>query len=188
MRQKYELVRPYILSVGERRPHKNHVGLIQAYARSQSRASHDLVIVGHAYQGYTEPTDVAGALGLSRQVRFVSGASEEDLRALYSGADVFVLVSLYEGFGLPILEAMACGTPVIVSSTTAAGEVAGPAGIKVGPEDTAEIAAQIDRVLSDSALQSEQTRLGAARHRCFSWGDAARQTIALYRSVAEERS
>lgn len=188
LRQRYSLERPFILSVGERRPHKNHAGLIRAYAASQSRQTHDLVIIGQAYKGYTEPEAVAQQLGVGASVRLLSDVADADLVTFYTAADLFALVSLYEGFGLPIVEAMACGTPVITSASTSAGEVAGEGGIRVAPHDTAAIAAAIDRVLLDRAYHEEWVRRGAVRRQVFSWQRAAAETLAVYRHVLEHRA
>lgn len=187
LRQRYSLVRPFILSVGERRPHKNHAGLIRAYAASQSRQTHDLVIIGQAYEEYTEPEAVAHSLGVGTAVHLLSDVADADLVAFYTAADLFVLVSLHEGFGLPIVEAMACGTPVITAATTSAGEVAGEGGIQVDPQDTVAIAAAIDQVLQDRALHQEWVRRGGVRHQTFSWERAAEQTLDVYRCVLEQR-
>lgn len=185
LRQRYSLVRPFILSVGERRPHKNHTGLIRAYAASQSRQTHDLVIIGQAYEDYTEPESVVRQSGVQERVRLLNDVTDADLVAFYTAADLFVLVSLYEGFGLPIVEAMACGAPVITAATTSAGEVAGEGGVQVDPHDTVSIAAAIDRVLQDPTFRQELVRRGEARSQTFSWQRAADQTLAVYRCVLE---
>lgn len=187
LRQRYSLVRPFILSVGEWRPHKNHTGLIRAYAASQSRHTHDLVIIGQAYEEYSEPEAVARQLSVDAAVRFLSDVADADLVTFYTAADLFALVSLYEGFGLPIVEAMACGTPVITAATTAAGEVAGEGGVRVDPHDTVAIAAAIDRVLQDHAFRQELVRRGEARWQAFSWQRTAEQTLDVYRCVLEQR-
>ena len=188
IQQKYELSRPSILSVGERRPHKNHVGLIHAYAQSQSRYSHDLVIIGQAYQDYTQPEETARSLGLADQVHFLTDVDVVELIAFYTTADLFVLVSFYEGFGLPILEAMACGTPVIASSSTATGEIAGTGAIQVDPQDTAQIATAIDRVLHDDDVRQQLIACGHRWHQRFTWQQTAQQTIAVYKRVLKNRS
>jgi glycosyltransferase involved in cell wall biosynthesis len=187
LRQRYALGRPFILSVGERRPHKNHVGLVRAYAASQSRQTHDLIIIGQAYADYSEPEAVAQQLGVGTAVHFLSDVADADLVAFYTAADLFVLVSLYEGFGLPIVEAMACGTPVITAATTSAGEVAGEGGIRVDPQDRTAIAAAIDQVLQDRTLHQEWVQRGWVRSQAFSWQRAAEETLAVYRCVLEQQ-
>lgn len=183
LRQNYGLPRPFILSVGERRPHKNFVGLIQAYAQSNSRHSHDLVIVGQSYQDYTEPEHVAHQLKLTNQVHFFTGVNFDDLVAFYTAADLFVLISFYEGFGLPILEAMVCGTPVIASNTTATGEITGEGGIQVDPQNIPQISQTIDRVLQDTKFQREQIARGYKWQQTFSWQQNAKQTLAVYQKI-----
>jgi glycosyltransferase involved in cell wall biosynthesis len=180
LRRRYSLKRPFILTVGERRPHKNHIGLIEAYARSEGRATHDLVIVGQAYGDYTEPEERVRALGLAGTVHFVTSATLDDLVSFYSAAHVFALVSFYEGFGLPILEAMACGTPVIASCTTATGEISGPHSLQVDPANISQISAALNRILRDEPLRREMAAQGERWAASFSWQRAARETLAVY--------
>jgi glycosyltransferase involved in cell wall biosynthesis len=116
----------------------------------------------------------------------LTNVDADDLVAFYTAADLFVLVSLHEGFGLPILEAMACGTPVVASRTTATGEITGAGGIQVDPQDSAEIAASIDHILSDANFRHQQITRGHEWCRGFSWERAAEQTAALYRRVLGE--
>ncbi|MCX6043979.1 MAG: glycosyltransferase family 1 protein [Chloroflexi bacterium] len=183
LREQYHLSRPFLLTVGEYRPHKNHVGLIQAYANSQSRQTHDLVIIGQAYQDYTEPQLLVQQLGLTDQVHFLSGVPFADLITFYTAAELFVLVSFYEGFGLPILEAMACGAPVLCSATTAAGEITGEGGLTVDPHDSGAITQQIDALLQNPALRQQWIVKGAAWRQHYTWEQAAQQTLALYQKV-----
>lgn len=184
-RDKTEVQRPFILTVGERRPHKNHAGLIRAYARSQSRRSHDLVIVGQAYQDYAEPEKLTKQLGLDAQIHFFDNLTFADLIAAYTAADLFVLASFYEGFGLPILEAMQCDTPVIAANTTASGEILGEGGLAVNPADEAEIAAAIDQVLQRPAKRQELLTRGRRWRDRFSWEQAAVQTLQVYEQVLD---
>ncbi|MES4785747.1 MAG: glycosyltransferase family 1 protein, partial [Nitrospiraceae bacterium] len=109
--------------------------------------------------------------------------SIEDLRLLYCHADLFVFPSVYEGFGMPVLEAMACGAPVITSKTTALSEVAGEAAVLVNPEDAEELADAIMRVLEDQTLREALRLKGLERVKQFTWERAARQTLAVYREV-----
>lgn len=185
VRAKFALTRPFILSVGERRPHKNHQGLIRAYARSKSCATHDLVIVGQAYRDYTVPESTVEELKLAGKVHFLDAVDNSELAALYSAAALFVLVSFYEGFGLPLLEAMACGAPVIASQTTATGEVTGDGGLQVNPANSDEIAAAIDKLLTDQNLRAAQMERGFAWQQQFSWQRTAKQTLAVYEKVLQ---
>ncbi len=189
LRAKYQLARPFLLTVGEYRPHKNHVGLIRAYANSQSQQTHDLVMIGQAYQEYTEPQMLVQQLGLTDRVHFLSDVPFADLITFYTAAELFVLVSFYEGFGLPILEAMACGAPAICSATTAAGEIAGEGGITVDPNDSQAITQQIDELLQNPALRQQWIVKGAQWCQRYTWQQAAQQTLTLYRSVlAKQKS
>lgn len=185
--RRYSLSRPFILSVGELRPHKNAVGLIHAYAQSQSRETHDLVFVGQTHQEYREPWVVAADLNLQERVLFLTDVGFRDLVALYGAAALFVLVSLYEGFGLPVLEAMACDTPVIASRTTATGEITGDGGIQVDPTDTEAIVAQIDAVLNDATLYSTWVERGRQRQAEFTWQRTAQKTLGLYRRIIQQQ-
>ncbi len=181
--QQFHLRRPFILSVGELRPHKNAVGLLHAYARSWSKETHDLVFVGQAYQDYRQPWAETAALNLQGRVHFLTDVEFIDLVALYGAADLFVLISLHEGFGLPVLEAMACGTPVIASRTTATGEITGNGGIQVDPTDTEAVADQIDVVLNDALLYKTWVERGRQRQSEFTWRRTALKTLDLYQRV-----
>jgi glycosyltransferase involved in cell wall biosynthesis len=182
-RRTHSLSRPFVLSVGERRPHKNHAGLIRAWARSRGSETHDLVIVGQAFRDHDLPETVAAETGLADRVRFLEDIAPRHLVAAYSAAEVFVLVSHYEGFGLPILEAMACDTPVIASRTTASGEVLGDAGVGVDPENGDEIVAALDRLLASESERARWRERGRARAASFSWGGTAERTLEVYRRV-----
>ncbi len=185
LRTKYKLGRPFILNVGELRPHKNHLGLIHAYARSQSQQTHDLVIIGQVYQDYGEPQKLVQELGLANRVHFLSDVPFSDLSVFYTAADLFVLVSFYEGFGLPILEAMACDTPVICSATTAAGEITGEGGLTVDPNNSLAITQQIDTLLQNPALRQQWVAKGREWRQRYTWQQAAKQTIAQYQIVVD---
>ncbi len=184
-RERHGLQRPFILTVGERRSHKNHLGLLQAYAQSQSRYTHDLVIIGQPYQDYTAPEDFVQANKLETQVHFLSNVAFSELIAAYTAADLFMLISFYEGFGLPILEAMACGTPVIASNTTATREITGDGGLQVNPTDTNEIATAIDTLLTNPQLRAEQIKRGFAWQKQFTWKRTAEHTLAVYEKVLQ---
>jgi glycosyltransferase involved in cell wall biosynthesis len=111
----------------------------------------------------------------------------ETLRVLYSNADLFVFPSLYEGFGMPVLEAMACGTPVITSKTTSLPEVAGDAAVLINPEDAEELADAIIQVLDDDSLQADLRARGLERAKQFTWQRAAQQTLAVYREIVNNQ-
>jgi glycosyltransferase involved in cell wall biosynthesis len=173
---------PYVLAVGTLEPRKNLERLIDAWSRlsEADRRGHVLAIVG--------PTgwDAAPILAAARDqgARLLGRVSEDELRALYAGASVFAYPSLYEGFGLPVLEAMAAGAPVLTSSVSSLPEVAGGAALLVDPRDPDAIADGLRRLLGDGALTAELRARGRARAAEFSWERTARETLALLRSIA----
>lgn len=172
---RYQLDQPFILSVGTIQPRKNYARLIDAYSRLPAVIQRSCALVIAGRRGWLSDNleqevqrfDVQGT------VHFLYEVSDADLPALYSAATVFVLLSLYEGFGLPPLEAMACGTPVLASNTSSLPEVVGDAGILVDPFDVREIAEQLRLLLSDPARRSTLAKQGVARARQFTWDRAA---------------
>ncbi len=172
---------PYVLSVGSLEPGKNRARLIAAIHALRSRGSQArLVIVGQPAWGYERDFALVRRLGLEDRVRFLDYVPAADLPALYTGARVFAFPSLYEGFGLPVLEAMACGTPVVTSNVSATAEVAGDAALLVDPRDVEAIADAIERVLDDERLAADLRARGLRRAADFSWDRAARETLAVY--------
>lgn len=177
----------YILHVGVNKPHKNLETLLDAYhsyyirTPAENRAS--LVLVGEHDPRYVSPRRWAAQLGLARSLLALGNVPDEDLRALYTGAACVVFPSLYEGFGLPVLEAMACGAPVVCSSASSLPEVAGDAAILLDPLDTAAWTRIIPRLLDDSALRASLRAQGLARAAQFSWVSAARDTLGVYRAL-----
>jgi len=174
----------FLLFVGGADPRKNHRGFLQAVARCRDKLNDRVVVlVGdpeHAMGSYRATAD---EYGLGPLVRCPGRMNRGDLCVLYTLADLFVFPSLYEGFGMPVLEAMACGAPTITSNTTALPEVAGDAALLVNPEDPEAMAQAITTALSDDALRDDLRRRGAARSRAFTWRDAALRTSALYRTL-----
>jgi glycosyltransferase involved in cell wall biosynthesis len=181
--------RPYILYVGSIEPRKNLVRLLQAYSQLREWSPKwRLVIVGARNFWKSSPVkEAVEQLGLGEWVRFTGYVPEEDLPALYNGADLFVFPSLYEGFGLPVLEAMACGTPVVTSNSSSLPEVAGEAALLVDPYSVDEIAASMRRVLEDPELAAELRARGLERVGQFSWERTARETIAVYEQVLDSK-
>jgi glycosyltransferase involved in cell wall biosynthesis len=172
--------RPYVLFVGTLEPRKNVTLLIEAFAELRRHIDAQLLIVG-ARGWLDEPIFAAHARsGVGNAARFLGSLGEEDLAVLYSHAGVFVLPSLYEGFGLPVLEAMACGAPVVCSNAGPLPEVAGDAALLLKPEDARAWAATMLDVLTSSADSAELRRRGIARAKTFSWDVAARATREVY--------
>lgn len=178
-RKRYDLERPYILSVSSDHPRKNLPGLIAAYEQIAAAVPHDLVLVGPSVWQSEETRALVADSPVARRIRKVGVVPEADLVALYSGADLFVMPSLYEGFGFPVLEALACGCPTVTSDISSLPEVAGDAALLVAPGDTAALAAVLQRVLAEPALRAELRERGFAQARRFSWCRAATQTIGL---------
>ena len=181
---RYGVTFPYILYVGSLESRKNLPRLLQAYAQLREWSQQwRLVIVGARRWKYTPIFDTVQELGLQSHVHFTGYVEEEDLPALYNGADLFVFPSLYEGFGLPVLEAMACGTPVITSNTSSLPEVAGDAALLVDPYDVDAIAGAMRQVLESPTLAAEMREKGLAQASRFSWERTARETVAVYKQV-----
>lgn len=187
VRHRYGVSGPYVLSVGTLQPRKNLSTLLEAFrvAKGEGRIPHRLVIVGkQGWQGATVLREVK-ARGLEGEVVFTGYVPAEDLPSFYSGADLFVYPALYEGFGLPPLEAMACGTPVVASNTASLPEVLGDAAWLIDPRDIGGLASAIRRVLGDPALARRLSNLGLAHAKQFSWDRTARQTVEVYREALE---
>ncbi|MGI6380010.1 MAG: glycosyltransferase family 4 protein [Anaerolineae bacterium] len=176
---------PYLLAVGTLQPRKNYPILMQAFAALRKRASlpHTLAIVGG--RGWlTEEIDATIArLGLEDQVQLLGFAPDADLPALYTGASLLAFPSLYEGFGLPALEAMACGTPVVGSTAPSLPEVCGDAALLVDPTDATGLADALERVLIDEELAHTLVSRGRRRAAQFRWEDAAANLLSVYRQV-----
>ena len=176
----------FILFVGGADPRKNHQILLRAYARLTGLlASHSLVLVGDARHRFGDMRQTARTFGIESRTVCTGRLSADEMRLLYSHADLFVFPSLYEGFGMPVLEAMACGAPVITSSTTSLPEVAGDAALLVDPEDVEALADAMVRVLEDHDLRDVLRARGIERAAQFSWEQTARRTMALYRELCE---
>jgi glycosyltransferase involved in cell wall biosynthesis len=185
VRARYGLERPYVLCVGTLQKRKNHVRLLQALRLLLDRGLElDLVIVGGKGWLYDEIFAEVRRLRLEAHVRFLGYAEHADLPALYTGASASALVSLYEGFGLPVLESLACHTPVVVSNVSSLPEVGGDAVLTVDPLDSDDIAAKLEVLLTDGARRSELVRRIPQHLERFSWRKTAQDTLALLRDVA----
>lgn len=172
--------KPYLLSVGTIQPRKNYVRLLEAFAKIIANcglqiANLQLVICGGRGWMYDEIYQAVERLGLSERVLFTDFVSDDDLPALYALATLFVYPSLYEGFGLPIAEAMACGAPVLSSNASSLPEVAGDAALYFDPYNVDVLAEAMQRALSDESLRADLRARGFAQAKKFSWERAARQ-------------
>jgi glycosyltransferase involved in cell wall biosynthesis len=179
---------PYILYVGALEPRKNLPRLLAAYARLRHWSERwRLVIVGARRANSAPIFEAVQRLALEPYVHFTGFVTDDHLPALYAGADLFAFPSLYEGFGLPVLEAMACGAPVVTSNSSSLPEVAGDAAILVDPADVEQIAQAMWLVLSQPALADALRRRGLARAAQFTWERTARETIAVYERILAQR-
>jgi glycosyltransferase involved in cell wall biosynthesis len=183
--RKYRIDQEYILFVGKLEARKNINGVVEAYGifKKQSKMQHKLVLAGSLGWKGEEALQKAVESGLEKDVIHLGYVPDEDLPWLMSGATVFLYPSLYEGFGIPTIEAMACGIPVIASNSTSLPEVVGDAGLLVDPDNTEEIATALSRILDDASLRDELVRKGLERCKDFTWRKAAEQTFELYREL-----
>lgn len=188
-RQRHGLDGPYILFVGTLEPRKNVLMLIEAFALLRGRAgvAHHLVLVGGKGWYYDAIFQRVERLGLREAVTFAGYAPDAELPLWYSGADLFVYPSLYEGFGLPPLEAMACGTPVIVSRISSLPEAVGEAGALVDPHDPEALAQEMAALLADEARRAVLVARGLERAARLTWRATATATAAIYHRVLRER-
>jgi glycosyltransferase involved in cell wall biosynthesis len=190
VRHTYVIDGDYVLCVGSIQPRKNLVRLIKAYAslRGNNPGTNfpKLVIVGKRGWLYDETLRTLEETGARESIVLTGYVPGADLPALYSGALCFVYPSYFEGFGLPPLEAMKCGTPVIVGNATSLPEVVGDAGLQVDPFDIEAIAGAIGELLNNPALRKELSVRGLERARMFDWRETARQTLKVYERVARK--
>lgn len=183
-KEKYNLDFPFLLYVGTLEPRKNIPTLIKSiYKLKKNNLPHKLVIAGKKGWKYKSIFSLIEELDLQNDVIFTGYVPDVDLPALYNAADMFVYPSLYEGFGLPPLEAMACGCPVITSNTSSLPEVVGDAGIMIDPHDVDELAEAIYEVLTNDGLKANMVEKGLDRAKTFSWERTANETFNLYLDV-----
>ncbi len=187
----YGLPESYVLYLGSNKPHKNLERLIWAWERASAGADPagpvgraQLVLAGHEDPQHPEVRRALAECGLGARARLLPNVADEDLPALYSGASVFAFVSYYEGFGLPPLEAMACGAPVLCAHASSLPEVVGDAALTVDPYSTDEIAAGLARLLSHPELRRDMSERGLRRAGEFSWRRTALATLRAYESCA----
>ncbi len=188
VQQRYGLPDRYILFVSTIEPRKNLGGLLQAFHHLVHRynvADTALALVGKPGWLYEQVYATVEELGLEERVHFLGRVPDQDLRRLYVAARCHVHPAFYEGFGLPPLEAMACGTPTIVSNVSSLPEVVGDAALLVDPNNWEEIAVAIHRLLTDQDLHAELRAKGLERAKVFSWRRAARETLEVYRMVVQ---
>jgi|SRR5579862_2398500 glycosyltransferase involved in cell wall biosynthesis len=185
--RKFGVPGPFVLMVGDLQPRKNHMGLLKAFeevVRAHSHLTHRLVFVGKETWYSKDLHRAVQQSGIADRVHFTGFVEDADLVEFYGACDLFVFPSFYEGFGLPILEAMACGRAVASSNTTAMPEVADAAGILFDPGSIGEMTRAIRDVLLDPELRTRLERLGSHRASLFTWESAAERTLEVYARVA----
>ncbi|HMQ32356.1 MAG TPA: glycosyltransferase family 1 protein, partial [Chloroflexaceae bacterium] len=185
-RARHGLPERYALYVGSNKPHKNLLALLRAWellGRGPGHGGRMLAIAGHEDRKHPELRRYVGERGLSAGLRLLPNLPDADLPALYSGAEVFVFPSLYEGFGLPPLEAMACGVPVLCSAAASLPEVVGDAALTFDPASPEALAEGLARLLGDAELRRELRARGLRRAREFSWRRTALGTLRVYEAV-----
>ncbi|GAC1485941.1 MAG: glycosyltransferase family 1 protein [Ktedonobacteraceae bacterium] len=184
-RRKFDLQQPFLFSVGTLEPRKNHIGLIRAFYEVQQRHKSSLILAIAGGKGwmYEETQNVVRELKLEDRVRFLGRISERELITLYSLAEMFAFPSFFEGFGIPPLEAMACGAPVITSNTSSLPEVAGDAALLVDPHDIHALADAIQRLAENEQLREELRQKGYRQAQRYTWSGAAAKMLAVYQRL-----
>jgi glycosyltransferase involved in cell wall biosynthesis len=189
VRERFGMSAPFILSVGDLQPRKNHIGLIEAFTRlvrAQPHLPHQLVLAGKETWFARRVHEKARHSGVGDRIRFLGFVSDDDLLQLYNACEVFSFPSFYEGFGLPVLEAMACGAAVCCSNTSAIPEVADGAALLFDPHNADEIARAMLDLIQLPELRSRMQRLGQQRASHFSWQKTAQETLRVYYEVVEQ--
>jgi glycosyltransferase involved in cell wall biosynthesis len=190
VRQRFSIDAPFVLSVGDLQPRKNQIGLIRAFARlvrAYPQLRQNLVLAGKETWFADQVHKAARESGAADRIQFCGFVSDADLLHLYNACDLFVFPSFYEGFGLPALEAMACGRAVICSHTSALPEVVDGAAILFDPYAIDEIVRALADLLLDGELRARMERLGLQRAAHFSWQKTARETLAVFHDVLEKK-
>ncbi len=191
VKSKYKLPDDFILTLGVIEPKKNTERLIRAYAQLRDKYNNvpKLVIGGSKKYGWNNRRifELVETLVLKDAVNFTDFIEQKDLPVVYSAAKLFILPSLFEGFGLPVIEAMACGTPVITSKTSSLPEITGDAAVLINPYDTEEIGQAIIKVISDQQLQTEMRVKGFENVKRFSWQESAHELLCMFEQVGKKQ-
>lgn len=188
VRERFSVAAPFLLSVGDLQPRKNHIGLIRAFARlvqNFPQFHHQLVLAGNETWFAARVREAARQSGVADRIRFLGFVSDSELLQLYNACDLFVFPSFYEGFGLPALEAMACGRAVVCSDTAAMPEVVDGAALLCDPYSVDEMVRAMADILLDAEMKARLERLGPQRAAHYSWQKTAQRTFEVFRAVAE---
>lgn len=184
--EKYGITPPYALVVSTVKPKKNVAAAVRAFASLRRRRPdmpHSLVLVGYTAKGYTEVDDAIRELGLERHVVQTGWTESAEIPAFYAGASALLFPTLHEGFGLPVVEAMASGCPVAASRVYSIPEVGGNAILTFDPSDTEAMSVELERALFDAEVRRRLVAAGLERVARFRWAEAAKQTAAVYREL-----
>lgn len=189
LKEKYAINKPFILYIGNFKRYKNIKGTLEGYAKYKRNnpQSDVILVIGGNDKNVIYPKALAQKLNINNDVCFINYIDEEDLPIIYAMSKLFIFPSIYEGFGIPPLEAMASGSPVLTSNATALPEVVGDAGILVNPLDTDEIAEKINVLLTDKSLREGLIAKGIKRVRMFSWDNSAISMIKIYESLVSKK-
>ncbi|MEG1256442.1 glycosyltransferase family 1 protein [Clostridium sp.] len=187
IKEKYGIDKPFILYIGGFSKRKNVYSLITSFAKLKNHMNkeYNLVIVGSYRDESQELVKLVDKLNMNKYIKFTGFAPDEDLPIYYNACECFAYPSLYEGFGLPPLEAMSCGTPVISSNTTSIPEVVGDSGILIDPYQDNSLLKAMELMLGSETLRNELSKLSLSRSKLFSWENTARKTLAAYKTVYE---
>jgi glycosyltransferase involved in cell wall biosynthesis len=186
---RYGIKNPFLFYTGALMPRKNILRLIEAFILLKRKNYPHILVIGGATQPYPPKlTEFISHAGLEKDVLFTGHLSRENLVDMYYAAEIFVYPSLYEGFGIPPLEAMACGTPVIVSNTSSLPEVVGDAGRQIDPTDTNSLVTALEELILDEGYRDELSKKGLVRSKLFSWEKTGRETWKVYEEVAKKGS
>lgn len=189
IKKKYQLTKRYLLYVGSLKAHKNIPKLIESFSQLPPKLKEktDLVIVARLEQKFSKTIKLPSLLGIEKHVKFIGYVPEDDLSGLYSGAVALIMPSFTEGFGLPVIEAMACGTPVIASRGGALTEVCGQAALHFNPESIDDMRNTIERALTDNNLKEKLSNMSIKRSGEFSWNVTAKNILEVYEEVYKQK-
>ena len=185
--EKYSIKKPYVLFVGTIQPRKNIARLIEAFSQIEDREV-NLVIVGRKGWMYDEVLEAPQKFNLSDRVTFLHDVTDGELPVFYENAELFVLPSLYEGFGLPILEAMKYGCPVVTSNVSSLPEAGGNAAVFFDPYDVSDIAKKMEKVLKDKTLRDKMKKEGHSQVKKFSWEKAASEVLGVFEEIGGQKN